>query len=133
MTSLDGEYMLLGRKSADTTNIFVQYGQGATRTVNATGGSGIQEAEFIDGLRFTMQSTMPFSMNVDLRNGVEEASLPRDAVALSEFQKDTDNVGFHLNATADSFSWVVNTTIPAGGTPIVDMRVPCKLNTHGIL
>lgn len=28
MTSLDGEYMLLGRNTADTSNIFVQYGQG---------------------------------------------------------------------------------------------------------
>ena len=41
MTSLDGEYMLLGRQTVDTSNIFVQYGQGATRTVNMTGGPGI--------------------------------------------------------------------------------------------
>lgn len=41
MTSMDGEYLLVGRATADTSNIFVQYGQGATRTVNMTGGSGM--------------------------------------------------------------------------------------------
>jgi len=40
MTSMDGEYLLVGRQTVDTSNIFVQYGQGATRTVNMTGGSG---------------------------------------------------------------------------------------------
>lgn len=69
MTSIDGEYMLLGRKIADTASIFVQYGQGATRTMNVTRGAGIQEAEFIDGLRFSVQSTHSFTMNVELRHG----------------------------------------------------------------
>jgi hypothetical protein len=41
MTSMDGEYLLVGRQTVDTSNIFVQYGQGATRTVNMTGGSGL--------------------------------------------------------------------------------------------
>ncbi|KXH64544.1 hypothetical protein CSAL01_11323 [Colletotrichum salicis] len=34
MTSLQGECIPLGRKTEDTANEFVQYGQGATRTVN---------------------------------------------------------------------------------------------------
>jgi len=54
MTSLGGEYLLVGRKTVDTSNIFVKYGQGATRTVDVTGGAGIQEAEFVDGLRFSI-------------------------------------------------------------------------------
>lgn len=41
MTSMDGEYLLVGRQTVDTSNIFVQYGQGATRTVNMTGGQGL--------------------------------------------------------------------------------------------
>jgi len=41
MTSMDGEYMLVGRQTVDTSSIFVQYGQGATRTVNMTGGQGM--------------------------------------------------------------------------------------------
>jgi hypothetical protein len=54
MTSLDGEYLLVGRKTVDTSNTFVQYGQGATRTVHVTGGAGIQKAEFVNRLRFSM-------------------------------------------------------------------------------
>lgn len=76
--------MLLGRKSVDNSNIFVQYGQGATRTVNVTGGAGIQEAEFVDGLRFSVAATTPFSMNVDIPNGVDQAVLPENTIPLSE-------------------------------------------------
>jgi hypothetical protein len=83
MTSIDGEYMILGRRSEDITNIFVQYGQGASRTVNVTGGKGVQEAEFIDGLRFSMQSQEGFTMNVDIKNGVSSERLPHGTVSLS--------------------------------------------------
>lgn len=83
MTSLDGEYMLLGRKSEDTTNIFVQYGQGATRTVNVTGGNGVQEAEFVDGLRLHVQSSMAFRLNADIPFGVDQAAVPPNAKVLS--------------------------------------------------
>jgi hypothetical protein len=38
---MDGEYLLVRRQTADTVIIFVQYRQGATRTVNMTGGPGI--------------------------------------------------------------------------------------------
>ncbi|PVH98882.1 hypothetical protein DM02DRAFT_508143, partial [Periconia macrospinosa] len=83
MTSLDGEYMLLGRQTADISNIFVQYGQGATRTVNVTGGSGIEDAEFIDGLRFTIESDHAFTMNVDIKNGVPADVLPPNTSSLN--------------------------------------------------
>ncbi|CAN8103301.1 unnamed protein product [Discula destructiva] len=106
MTSLDGEYMLLGRKSLDTSNIFVQYGQGATRTVNMTGGPGVQEAEFVDGLRVNMQSMLPATMNVDIPNGIDPATLPAGSTSLN------------------SFSWVVNTTAPPGNVLAANMVFP---------
>jgi hypothetical protein len=84
MTLLDGEYMLLGRRTEDISNIFVQYGQGATRTVNLTGGIGIQEAEFIDGLRFTIESDEAFTMNVDIKNGISQDVLSSNTTSLSE-------------------------------------------------
>lgn len=84
MTSLDGEYMLIGRKTEDISNIFVQYGQGVTRTVNLTGGNDIQEAEFIDGLRFSIDSDHPFNMNVDIINGVAKDALPPNTASLSK-------------------------------------------------
>jgi hypothetical protein len=84
MTSLDGEYMLLGRRTEDVSNIFVQYGQGATRTVNVTCGQGIQEAEFVDGLRFSIESAQNITLNVDLKNGIPRDVLPRNAISLSK-------------------------------------------------
>ena len=71
---------------------FVQYGQGATRTFNITGGAGRQEAEFVDGLRFSVIAEKQMGLNVDLKNGIEAAALPKGAVSLN------------------SFAWVVNTS-----------------------
>lgn len=93
MTSLDGEYMLLGRQAADLTNIFVQYGLGATRTVNVTAG-GRQEAEFVDGLRLSMVTEANVGVNVDLTNGVAAQSLPAGTASLY------------------SFAWTVNSSNP---------------------
>ncbi|KAG8412146.1 hypothetical protein J3458_014340 [Metarhizium acridum] len=107
MTSLDGEYMLLGRKSADTANMFVQYGQGATRTVNITGGAeGVQEAEFVDGLRFRVQSAKPFALNVDIPFGVNDKAIPDHAIPLN------------------SFAWAINSTASSGDGLSVDAHFP---------
>ncbi|KUJ24098.1 uncharacterized protein LY89DRAFT_776277 [Mollisia scopiformis] len=94
MTSLDGEYLLVGRQTVDTSNIFVQYGQGATRTVNMTGGIGTQEAEFVDGLRFSVQTNTSMTMNADIKNGINPGTLPANTQSLN------------------SFAWVVNTSAP---------------------
>ena len=83
LTSLDGEYILLGRKTVDTANIFVQYGFGATRTVNLTGGKGIQGAEFVDGLRISLESEKDMRLNIDLKNGVDEKTVPSGMWSLS--------------------------------------------------
>ncbi|KAM3428454.1 hypothetical protein MY4824_008828 [Beauveria thailandica] len=78
MTSLDGEYMLLGRKSQDSANIFVQYGQGATRTVNVTGGAyNTQDVEFVDGLRLRLGSAKPFALNADIPFGIDAQAIPK--------------------------------------------------------
>lgn len=94
MTSMDGEYMLVGRKTVDTSNIFLQYGQGATRTFNMTGGPGTQEQEFIDGLRFTTQTGKDMTLNVDIKQGINPATLPSNSQSLN------------------SYMWVVNTSAP---------------------
>jgi hypothetical protein len=106
MTSLDGEYLLVGRQTVDTGNIFVQYGQGATRTVNMTGGPGLQEAEFIDGYRFSVQTNQSMTMNVDIEEGINPGTLPANTVSLN------------------SFSWVVNTSAPFIKVD-AQMLVPC--------
>lgn len=94
MTSLEGEYILLGRQAADLTNIFVQYGQGATRTVNVTAG-GRQEAEFVDGLRMSIVSQADVAVNVDLTNGIAPETLPEGTRSLY------------------SFAWTMNSSNPA--------------------
>ena len=66
MTSLDGEYLLLGRKVQDTSNIFIQFGQGSTRTLNTTGGSRV-EGEWIDGFRVSIQTDKNARINVDVK------------------------------------------------------------------
>ncbi|PBP19869.1 paired amphipathic helix protein Sin3a [Diplocarpon rosae] len=94
MTAIDGEYILVGRKSVDVGNIFVQYGQGATRTANFTGGTGNQCVEFIDGMRFTVQTNKDLQMNIELKEGVNPKTLPPNTVSLN------------------SFMWIVNTSAP---------------------
>jgi hypothetical protein len=113
MTSMDGEYLLIGRKTLDTSNIFVQYGQGETRTVNLTGGPGVQQAEFVDGLRFAVEASSPLRVNVDLRSGINAGTLPSDTQSLN------------------SYAWVVNTSdskIQLTG----EMRFPCKLSSYSV-
>ena len=124
MTSLDGEYILLGRKIGDISNIFVQFGQGATRTVNVTGGEGKQEAEFIDGLRLSIESNQSFTLNADIKDGVDQNTLPAETKSLSKCLRVV--VRRNLLTRSDSYAWVVNTTIPDSGVKAAELRVPCK-------
>jgi hypothetical protein len=66
MTSLNGEYLLLGRKIQDTSNIFIQFGQGATRTFNTSAGSRVA-GEWIDGLRVSIQTRQDSLLNIDVK------------------------------------------------------------------
>lgn len=106
MTNITGEYRLLGRQSQDESNVFVQYGQGATRTMNITTG-GKQEAEFVDDLRVAVVSPVNTTMNVDIKNGIPQNSLSKGMVPVN------------------SFAWVVNTSNPTT-TLDASIRFPGK-------
>jgi hypothetical protein len=114
LTSLDGEYILLGRKTVDTANIFVQYGFGATRTVNLTGGKGIQGAEFVDGLRIALESEKDMRLNIDLNNGVDEKTVPSGMRSLSMLLYPRPKSAAPLLSSntyaLDSFAWAMNTS-----------------------
>lgn len=84
MTTLEGEYLLMGRRDIDSSNIFVQYGQGETRTANFTGGAGRQEAEFIDGLRFSVETDQPVRINVEIKSPIQINMLPQGMQPLSK-------------------------------------------------
>lgn len=127
MTSLDGEYVILGRKGTDNGNIFVPYGTGAQFSANFTGGPGRQDVEFIDGLRFAVQSEFPLRMNVDLKYPLDEKDIPEGMMSLSTGTL-TKPMETLADFTPDAYAWVVNTTgrveltappipaVPANGT-----------------
>lgn len=75
--------MLLGRQTEDTANIFVQYGFGATRTVNLTGGAGDQQAEFVDGLRLSVELEKKMQLNADLKFGIDQEAIQKGMRSLS--------------------------------------------------
>jgi hypothetical protein len=112
MISIDGEYMLLGRRNVDISNVFVQYGQGTTRTANFTGGPGVQETEFVDGLRLSVISAQPFRLNAELKFGVPPGMVPAGMTSLCKFLLIFAHAwrkGF-ANLWIDPYTWVVNTT-----------------------
>ena len=65
------------------------------------------EAEFIDGMRFSVQSGQALTMNVDLKQGVNPGTLPSNTQSLN------------------SFMWVVNTSAPLMKVD-AQMLVPCR-------
>jgi hypothetical protein len=85
LTSINGEYMLLARKNVDEGNIFIQYGQGEDRTVGIVGGPGKQQAEFVDGLRFTVESDVDLKMTVELKSDLPQSAMPEGMMSLSTF------------------------------------------------
>ncbi|KAF2668247.1 hypothetical protein BT63DRAFT_272060 [Microthyrium microscopicum] len=83
MTSIAGEYMLLGRKNVDDGNIFIQYGSGEELAVSIAGGQGVQQAEYIDGLRLTIESAGKMSINADVKALSGPNVLPKGVMSLS--------------------------------------------------
>ncbi|KAF1990367.1 hypothetical protein K402DRAFT_417811 [Aulographum hederae CBS 113979] len=73
MNSMDGEYMVLGRQTPETSLALTQF-NGQTVAVNS---SGIQEAEFTDGFRMSIRSTMPMTFNTQVKNGISSTMLPQ--------------------------------------------------------
>ena len=106
MTSIEGEFILVARKTVDTSNVFIQYGQGESRTANMTAGPGLQCAEFIDGMRFTVQTNVDLRMNIELKHGINPGTLPPNTVSLN------------------SYMWIINTSAPMERVN-AEMLVPC--------
>ncbi|EAT80341.1 hypothetical protein SNOG_12528 [Parastagonospora nodorum SN15] len=132
LTSLDGEYILLGRKTVDTANIFVQYGFGATRTVNLTGGKGIQGAEFVDGLRISLESEKDMRLNIDLKNGVDEKTVPSGMWSLSMLLYPRPKPAAPLlssnTCALDSFAWAMNTSSSSQQLKCGSVRFPINFS-----
>jgi hypothetical protein len=81
MSSIDGEYRLLGRLGAETENVFNEYGSGPEDAVQIVGG-GRQDVEFIDGLRFSILSDQNLTMNVNFFSPIPPSLVPTGMTSL---------------------------------------------------
>ncbi|KAF2737996.1 hypothetical protein EJ04DRAFT_550255 [Polyplosphaeria fusca] len=71
MNSIDGEYIALGRQTVETNNVLVPFKDQSV----VIQGTGLQENEFVDGLRVSTRATQPMSFTVDVKDGVEQGML----------------------------------------------------------
>ena len=71
MTSLDGEYMAIGRQTTETSNVLTPFG---SQSVNVSG-SGIQEVEFADGFRMSLKASQPMTLKADVINGLSTSMI----------------------------------------------------------
>jgi hypothetical protein len=125
---LDGEYILLGRQTVDTANIFVQYGFGATRAVNLAGGKGVQQAEFVDGLRLGVELEKEMQVNVHLKNGIDAKALPTGMRSLWRLRPICRRCSFwNSQSASDSFAWVINSSAPNQQLSRASVRFPGTL------
>lgn len=106
LTSVAGEYMLVGRQSSDMGNIFVSFGDRPESTVTLSAGVGVQEVEFIDGLSMSVQSNKTVNITVELDEGINPGTM-------------NDNM-----AALNTFTWNVKMSDPNHGVDAV-MMFPC--------
>lgn len=81
MNSIDGEFMAIGRKTVETSNVLSPFGQ--QQSVNITG-SGIQEVEFTDGFRMSLKASMPMTVSTDVVNGVSSGMITNGVMPVSK-------------------------------------------------
>ena len=79
LNSIDGEFMVVGRQTAETGQVLTTFGQAEQNTVSIQG-SGIQEAEFADGFRTSIRASQPMRLNTDVINGVESGMITQQGV-----------------------------------------------------
>ncbi|KAF2266210.1 hypothetical protein CC78DRAFT_615284 [Lojkania enalia] len=86
-TSIDGEYIALGRQTVETSNVLVPFGTDQANSV-VIQGTGLQENEFVDGFRMSVRATQPVTMTVDVKDGVEQGMLTQlqDQMTLNDFR-----------------------------------------------
>lgn len=84
LNALDGEYMAIGRKTVETSNVLSPFGLDQQRAINING-SGIQEVEFTDGFRMTVKASQPMTVSCDVVNGVSTSMLVNNAMPVSAY------------------------------------------------
>jgi hypothetical protein len=69
MNNIDGEYIILGRQTRETSLSLTQFSTDRSNAFNVSG-SGIQENEFSDGFRMSVRSTQPMVITTNVVNGI---------------------------------------------------------------
>ena len=84
LNSIDGEYRAIGRQTPETANVLSPFGVGQAETIQIAG-AGIQELEFQDGLRMTVRTNQPMSVNTDVVNGVSSSMMEAGTQSVSKY------------------------------------------------
>ena len=75
--------MAIGRQTPETSNVLTPFGGAQQQSVQING-SGIQEVEFQDGFRMSVQASQPMTVNTDYRNGVSTTMVVSGAAPVSK-------------------------------------------------
>jgi hypothetical protein len=131
LNAIDGEYMAVGRKTVETSNVLSPFGGAQQQSVNITG-SGIQEVEFQDGFRMSIRASKPMTINTDVVNGVSTSMLTGTDMSVSKYlrEKPTPCTKQHSNFYLDNYRYLVTTNL-AGVLPNLNqmmavVQLPCK-------
>ncbi|KAL8408313.1 hypothetical protein RB594_006929 [Gaeumannomyces avenae] len=85
LNKIDGEFMVVGRRTAESSVVLTQFGSAAANQVKIEGG-GIQEVEFADGFRLSIRSSQPMVLATDVVNGVSANQLVGGVQPINNFR-----------------------------------------------
>jgi hypothetical protein len=87
MSSIDGEFRLIGRVGNQTGTVLANFGSTPDNAISITAG-GPQEMTFMDGLRLSVLSSVNMSMNVDLLTPISFSDVPQGTRSLCKKNED---------------------------------------------
>lgn len=76
--------MAIGRMTPETSNVLAPFGSAQQQQIQING-SGIQEVEFQDGFRMSIQASQPMVVNTDYKNGVSSSMVVDGSTSVSEY------------------------------------------------
>lgn len=84
-TTLDGEYMLIGRQTPETSQVLSTFTDDPARAVQVNG-SGIQDVQFQDGFKMTVRAAQPMTINTNVINGVSTSMLTDSSQPVNNYR-----------------------------------------------
>ncbi|KAF7514506.1 hypothetical protein G7054_g15254 [Neopestalotiopsis clavispora] len=126
MTSLDGEYMAVGRQTTETGNVLTTFNQNQQVQIS---GSGIQEVEFTDGFRMSVRASQPMTLKTDVVNGISSSMTTGGIMPVNNFRyKVTSNLA-GVNTDLNSMVAVVQLPLNAQRIMTMAQQMGAQANT----